>query len=262
MYQSMTENAVEKQKLLLPISNPKSVRCKVICFPYAGGNATMFQGWQNELPPDVAIYALHAPGRATRFFEDAYNSMDRLVEDLLLEVSILESTPYILYGHSLGARVAYEFVKRAMKLGYSSPIHFIASGSRSPDTPCFSNPTFNLPKEQFIKTLRNMEGTPQEVLENDEFMELLMPTLRADFQIAEEYIGEVSQLPCSLSVLGGRDDQNIGMKELMRWQKFTQYECDVQIFEGGHFFINESNKPLKTIASTIANLVNDDSLIS
>jgi len=240
-----------KQKLILPLNQTKHTRCKLICFPYAGGNASMFKSWQKELPLDVELLALHAPGRASRIFDEAYTSMSSLVEDLLCEALPLLQSPYIIFGHSLGARVAYEFINQAIKLGFDAPIHFIASGSRSPDTPCFSEPTFNLPTDEFIKTLKNMEGTPSELLENKELMDLLLPALRADFQIAEEYIGEVSKLPCPLSVLGGDKDLNIEVEQLNKWNNFTSNKFELTIFEGGHFFINEPEKPLKKIINII-----------
>jgi medium-chain acyl-[acyl-carrier-protein] hydrolase len=250
-------NSTSVQKLLLPINKPSTVRYKMICFPCAGGNASMFQDWPNKLPDELEVLALNAPGRASRFLEEAYTSMESLVADLICEASILRHNPYILYGHSLGARVAYEFAKQAIALGYPGPIHFIASGSRSPDTPCFSTPTYNLPIDKFLDTLRYMQGTPQEILDNDEFMQLLLPTLRADFQMAEKYIGEVSQLLCPISVYGGKEDPNIGLDKLKHWENYTCSGFEISMFDGGHFFINDNPKPLQSLHRLVQKIMND-----
>ena len=262
MFKYQKHNSASAKKLLLPINKPRAARYKMICFPCAGGNASMFQDWPNELPDKLELLALHAPGRASRFLERAYTSMKTLVADLLCDAPILRESPYILYGHSLGARVAYEFAKQALILGYPAPVHFIASGSRSPDTPCFSQPTFNLPEDKFLDTLRCMQGTPQEVLDNDEFMQLLLPTLRADFQMAEEYIGEVSKLPCPISVFGGKTDPNIGVDKLKRWKDYTDSEFEISMFDGGHFFINESSRPLENINRLIQKIMSANTEIT
>jgi surfactin synthase thioesterase subunit len=167
----------------------------------------------------------------------------------------LKQSPYILFGHSLGARVAYEFAKQAINLGYPAPVHLIASGSRSPDSQCFSMPTYDLPTDQFLDTLRSMQGIPQEILDNDEFMRLLLPTMRADFQIAEEYISDVSKLPCPISVLGGKSDPNIDIENLKLWKNFTNAEFEINMFDGGHFFVNSSSKPLQRVKKIVQNLI-------
>jgi surfactin synthase thioesterase subunit len=106
-----------------------------------------------------------------------------------------------------------------------------------------------------------MQGTPQEVLDNDEFMQLLLPTLRADFQMAEEYIGKVSKLPCPISIFGGKTDPNIGVDKLKRWKDYTDSEFEISMFDGGHFFINESFKPLQNINRLIQKIMSADSKI-
>ena len=103
---------------------------RLICFPYAGGNASSFTPWLKQLDTNIELIAIQAPGRAARLFETPFNRMDALVDELLPLIPQLLDKPVIFYGHSLGSRVAFELMTRLKAKGMSLPVHFIASGSR------------------------------------------------------------------------------------------------------------------------------------
>ncbi|ALM92275.1 MULTISPECIES: thioesterase II family protein [Alteromonas] len=238
-------------RLLKPVVENASAPYQLICFPCAGGNASMFQSWADFLGADIELLGLHAPGRGARFAEPAFDNMDALVNCLLDEADVLERKPYILLGHSLGARVAYEFAKRATQLGYPAPLHFIASGSRAPNGPKVSSPTHSLPSSEFMNTILEMGGIPDEVRESQEMLHLLEPTFRADFKIAEQYTSTAIPLDCPITAICGDEDYKVPEGLVKKWGSFTTSSWCVRCFSGGHFFINQNPHVIPEISRLI-----------
>ena len=234
--------------LVRPRPNPRA-DLRIICFPYAGGSASTYISWADWLPENVELIAVQLPGRASRMFEPAYSDIDALIRELVDIIPNIISRPYVLFGHSLGSRIAFELMSQCKDAGLKLPQHFIASGCRGPHIPPQEGPTYHLPDEEFIAKLSELNGTPREVLENVELMELYLPLLRADFKLADTYqYSSDTVFDCPISVFGGKDD-DVTRDDLQSWESFFSHEADVRIIPGDHFFI-ESEKQL------IANEVN------
>ncbi len=200
--------------------------------------------WVKWLPNNVELLAIQPPGRATRIFEPAYSDMNTLISELLKVITSLIDRPYVLFGHSLGSRVAFELMAQCKKIGYRLPQHFIASGSRGPHIPVRKESIHQLPDEEFIAELKELNGTPKEILVNEELMALLLPLLRADFKLADTYsYASDTVFDCPISVLGGKDDIEITYEDLQSWGIYFSQPADVHTLSGDHFFI-ESNKQL------------------
>ncbi|WDE13824.1 thioesterase II family protein [Thalassomonas haliotis] len=224
--------------LVNPLPRPDA-DLRLICFPYAGGNAATFTPWIKQLSTNVELIAIQAPGRASRLFESPHNNMDELIAELLPLIPTLLDKPTIFYGHSLGSRVAFELMTRLKAQGLPLPVHFIASGSRGPQVKAKENTTYHLADDAFMTELENLNGTPKAVLENKELMELFLPLLRADFEIAETYqYNSKITFDCPLTVLGGEQDIQITREHLQGWQDFFALPADIQILPGDHFFID------------------------
>jgi len=216
---------------------------KLICFPYAGGSASTFLPWVKTLPANVELIIIQAPGRGARIGEQAYSDMQILMRDLIKIIPNILNKPYIFFGHSLGSRIAFELVNQLKTLNHALPQHFIASGSRGPHHKSMKEPIYKLPHDEFIEELKQLNGTPQAVLENKELMELFLPLLTADFEIADRYCytGEAC-FNCPISVLGGEDDVEISLSKLNSWGDFFITDADVQLLPGGHFFIDSHSE--------------------
>ncbi len=224
-----------------PLRTPK---LRLICFPYAGGNSSTYTPWANKLTDGVELVAVQPPGRAARLFEQAFDTMDSLIEPLLNEIADYTREPYVMYGHSLGSRVCFELIRQLSVNNMSLPQHFIASGSKAPHSQRDRKVTYNLPHDEFVEELRRMNGTPEEVLQNKELLEMLLPLLRADFAIAEVYQAEaLMKYDCPVSVFGGKADKDVPIEKLKDWQAHFNPLIDIQTFPGGHFFI-ESDRDL------------------
>ncbi|MCF2857599.1 thioesterase domain-containing protein [Pseudoalteromonas sp. SMS1] len=232
-----------------------NAKVKLICFPYAGGGVPVYFQWKSMLTQNVELNIVQLPGRGTHFAQEPIDDMDSLVEALLPQVSDLLQGDYIIFGHSLGSRVGFELVRQAVARGFPPPIHFFASGSASPKRECFGKVIHNLSDPDFINELKRMNGTPAQVLENNELIQLLLPTLRADMKIAEEYIcHEEFTIPTDVTVLSGYDD-SINSEDLNSWGAFFR-ASEVVMHDGDHFFIDSHAKEVvETLNNRIAEYI-------
>lgn len=216
---------------------------RLICLPYAGGSASTYMSWAAHLPPEVELIAVQPPGRGTRTGEAPYAAMAPLVDELLSVFPEVVDRPYVLFGHSLGSRVAFELALRCQQMGLPLPVSLIASGSRPPHLRRSEHPIHDLPEAEFIAELRELNGTPEEVLQNEELLQLVIPLLRADFRIAELYLAAQTRLACPLVVFGGTEDHEVSRQDLDAWRDLSTYDCEIHWIPGGHFFI-EQNRAL------------------
>ncbi|OHU85051.1 MULTISPECIES: thioesterase II family protein [Pseudoalteromonas] len=227
--------------LFIPKPNPQA-SLKVICFPYAGGSVRSFSDWKDTLPDFVELIIIQMPARGARISEPPAQCMDELTDTLITELAPHLNCDFVFYGHSLGARVAFEAQRKMRLNGMTGPCHFVASGSPNPGKDRSHEKTHLLDDEAFKAKLKSLNGTPPAVLEHEELMTLFMPVLRADFKLANtyRYTGD-EKSPCSLSVFAGKDDE-ITVEEQQDWQKYFSGEYTFTLFEGDHFFIDSSNQ--------------------
>ena len=212
---------------------------RLFCFPYAGGSPTVFFSWVDKLPDDTELILAQFPGRGARFSEMPHNQMGSLIADLLMEAQLFTEMPFALFGHSLGGLVAYELTYQLKLAGYQLPDFIVASACRAPHLPRGGKSIYDLPHPEFIEELRNLNGTPKEILEDKELMKILNSQLRADLEIAENYLGKATKLPCPILVMNGDGDTNLGSDQLNAWQDLTQFTCSRVQINGDHFFINQ-----------------------
>ena len=164
-------------------------RARLLCCPYAGGSAGIFRTWATYLPLDVELWALQYPGREERLLESAFTRVADLVATAAQSIGgLLEQVPYVIFGHSLGALVAFELIRELRRGGQPLPKSLFVSGARNPRFNAFKgNPRHLWPDPEFIGELRRIGGTPPDLLENEELMDLMLPTLRADFALVDTY---------------------------------------------------------------------------
>lgn len=221
-----------------PIDQPA---LRLFCFPFAGGSASEFAGWAKVLRGDVEVVAVQPPSRGCRLAEQPLSSMRSMTDELVALMGRIEPTvPYVLFGHSLGARLCYAVACRLQTLGYCAPEAVILSASRAAHLPDRYAAIHNLDSEAFLAELAKLNGTAPAVLQNQELMALLLPGLRADFQISHEYQALNRQkLHCPMYILTGKDDRVVDKSESQAWQELAGGPYRAQEFCGGHFFIRE-----------------------
>jgi medium-chain acyl-[acyl-carrier-protein] hydrolase len=213
---------------------------RLFCFPYAGGAApAVFRAWPGHLSKTFEVCVPSLPGRGLRVREPAPTRLSFLVEQLAGSIAPLLDRPFAFYGHSLGALTAFELARSLRRAGLRAPEHLFVSGSRAPHMRVASLARHNLSDAELLEELGRLNGTPREVLENRELMELLLPSVRADFEMLESYSYAVEQpLACPVSAYGGAEDPEASRDDLEEWQRHTASRFSMRIFDGDHFFIH------------------------
>jgi medium-chain acyl-[acyl-carrier-protein] hydrolase len=228
---------------------------RLYCFPYAGGSAQVFRGWQRHFAPQAALSLASLPGRATRIGEPPFRQYKPLIT-ALADAIIPEIPPaFAFWGHSMGAVISFELARELRRRGQPVPIALFLSGRGAPQIPDPDPPVFNLPDPEFIAELRRLNGTPRELLDSPELKELFLPTIRADFELVETYEYEPeSPLTCNICVYGGLQDAHVPAANLKEWQKQTSGAFKVRMFPGDHFYIHTSDDLLHALRRDVLNL--------
>lgn len=239
--------------------NGPPARLRLFCFPYAGGSALIYRGWQNSLPVGVSVWSIQLPGRGSRFKEPPYVSMPSVVSALTKAIEPFLDLPFAFFGHSMGALMSFELAHAVREKFDVEPKHLFVSGSRGPHLPRTTPNIHDLPDDQFITRLKELNGTPPEVLENPELMLMMTRILRADFEIAETYpLFSGPPLDCPITALGGEDDSLVARDELEAWKIQTTSSFNSWLLPGDHFFIQTSEAIVFRILSPpIRNILNE-----
>lgn len=218
---------------------------RLFCFPFSGGGIQAFQGW-SEAFPELEVIIAQYPGRGVRLKEKPYTSLKQLVSDMIPDFqSIAQGKPFAIFGHSLGAYVGYELAHVLREDLGLLPIHLFVSGRNAPHCNGNMEPIHDLPEAEFIDAIKRYNGTPHEVLENKELMELFIPILRADFAMCETYEYTLRlPLMTPITVLNGDSDPFIEKEYLEKWTELTTENCSIEFFKGDHFYLNESQREL------------------
>jgi len=225
--------------------NPDESRLTLFCIPHAGGGSSIYRDWASELAPEVNVKRLQLPGREARFSEPPLTTLDAALADLLRAARPETSRPFALFGHSMGALLAFELAYRLREITARDPVHFFVSACRAPHFPPLPAPCSHLPQKDFIDIIeRRYGGIPSAVLADHDMMEALLPAMRADFKILERYrLSDRKPLNCPISVFGGWKDTATPLSALEAWRQYTSCDFNVRMLEEGHFYL-QSQKPL------------------
>ena len=150
----------------------------------------------------------------------------------------------------MGALIGFELARLLRREHGLMPAHLFVSGRRAPQLPRDSRITYNLPEPEFLEEVRRLDGTPKEVLEHPELMEIVSPLLRADFEVVEtySYVPE-PPLDCPITVFGGLRDHDVGRDVLEPWREQTASHFTLRMLPGGHFFLHSDQSLLLSLLS-------------
>jgi medium-chain acyl-[acyl-carrier-protein] hydrolase len=222
-----------------PRPNP-AARLRLLCFPHAGAGASAFAAWPSRLPPDVEVCAVQMPGREVRLNEPPVTRWDDALDQLSEALQPQLDRPFALFGHSLGALLAFEFIRRLRRDRRPGPVHLFVSGRRAPHLASDDPLTPTLSDEAFVTELRRLTGTPEDLLNSPEMLAIFLPLLRADLALAQAYAyREDVPLSMPISAYGGIDDEDVPVVKLQAWRRHTTSTFRHQIFPGGHFYLHD-----------------------
>jgi medium-chain acyl-[acyl-carrier-protein] hydrolase len=186
----------------------------------------------------IAVYPLQLPGRESRFQEALFLDLRELIAELTADIGPFLDVPFALFGHSMGAIIAYEWARSMAK---PEAAHLFVSGRRAPHLPNRGRPLYDLSDESLIDELRRMEGIPETILNNVEWRRTALPILRADFTMMDTYVwSAAAPLMIPISALGGTEDPYVSIDEVHGWSRHTQ-RFRMHLLPGGHFFLRDAS---------------------
>lgn len=214
---------------------------RLICFPFEGGSSHFYRNWPQALGEFVEVAAVELPGRGRRISERLYYKMPDLIHEILPSILPLLDKPFYLFGHGLGALIAFEMAGALRKNFLPEPDHLFVSSNAAPMVK--TEAIYSLPKDAFLNRLKEMNKIPNEVLGDIDLLDLMYPILKADCSVAGTYCYKTGfKIDCPVTAFGGLSDINIGLDELQDWAEVTNSSFELNLLPGGHFFINKSEE--------------------
>lgn len=225
----------------LRLAGSDNAPLRVFAFPFSGGSASSYASWRNWIPEEIELFGVQPPGRATRMAEPLIAEMNELVEQVVSSMAPLLDKPFVLFGHSNGALMAFAVANRLMQMGGAAPVAIVLSAKTCPTLEHRRERISTLPDPEFIERLKLLNGTPQELLDNPEIMRFFFPALRADFALGENFFMPdvapgLKDIPALL--LAGRDDE-MDIADVRAWEDLFP-RSQFCVLDGGHFFINSN----------------------
>jgi medium-chain acyl-[acyl-carrier-protein] hydrolase len=228
---------------LLNYRQRTTAKVRLFCFPYAGGSAAIFREWADDLSNSFDVWSVEYAGRGARRGAAPFRRISPLVDALLPELRAELTDSYAFFGHSMGALVAFEILRRLRREKAPPAVCFFASGCRAPSTGPRRRQIHDLPELEFIEKLRELGGTPEVVLANDDLMQMALPALRADFEAGEQYAYERGpKLDCPILVYSGLHDSIVSQEDLAEWKTESSDGTIVRMFPGAHFFLHSAKE--------------------
>lgn len=231
------------QRLITGVETGKypaeQAQAMLLAVPFAGGNEHVYRPWLALLPPWLEFQTVQLPGRGRRFHEPNDLSIEQMATAIVADLpALLANRPWVLFGHSMGARIAFEILH--LLPAPLRPLAVVLTGARAPFLPATTRDVAKKDRAAFIQLLREMNGTPDEILQNDELLDLFLPMLQRDFAHVEQYLSKperplLHQDHCF--VFGGDMDPDISHDHLLAWQQCFANPITIQSLAGDHFFI-------------------------
>ncbi|QFG22428.1 thioesterase II family protein [Actinomadura sp. WMMB 499] len=210
---------------------------RLFCFPHGGGGAGVYADWAEALPPTVEPVAVQYPGREDRLGEPVPADMDGLADALTAEIAPLTGGPYALFGHSMGATVAYEVAQRLRARGARPPAHLVASAREAPHDERGGD-VHRRDGAGLRAELARLGGTPPEVLRDPALRAMIFDYVRADYRIIETYRARpLPPLDCPVTMFLGDRDPDLTAAEALGWRRATRARAELRIFAGDHFYL-------------------------
>lgn len=219
---------------------------RLFCFPYAGVGPSAYRGWADELNTDIETCLIHLPGRESRLREKPLTSVKEIAYRAAVELEPSLDRPYALFGHSLGAVIAFETLRCLRARGSRMPEVLFVSASRAPHLSWPHPPVGGLPDKELLHEIhRRYQSVPTQVMHSAELQELLVPSLRADLGALESYLYETfPPFDVPIRVFGGTADSMVPRDALERWRDHTSASFHLRMFEGNHLFLHTAKQQL------------------
>ncbi|MBB4688994.1 thioesterase II family protein [Amycolatopsis jiangsuensis] len=211
-------------------------RARLVCFPHAGGSAPFYFPVSKALAPDVEVLAVQYPGRQDRRHEPFLTTISALAERIAALVRGRDDLPLALFGHSMGAMVAYE-VARILEAAGSPVEALYVSGRRAPSRHRDEN-VHTRTDDGVLDELRRLSGTEMDLLGDDDVVRMILPVVRNDYRAVETYRYQPGPpLAAPVVAFTGTEDPVASVDEVRSWGEHTAGDFELVPLAGGHFFL-------------------------
>lgn len=213
---------------------------RLICLPYAGAGASVYQGWRLPAELSAEVWAVQPPGRESRYGEPPVRRVEPMVDAIAAALRPLLDRPFALFGHSMGALLAFELCRLLRRIGGPRPMRLLVSAHRAPHLPPWRPAVSPLGERAFRARLAEMAGPSQTVQTDAELLRVMAPTIRADFELCEtfQYVaGEPLDTP--ITSFAAVDDPEVRVDEVVEWSRHTTAVSRLHRFTGGHLFLRD-----------------------
>ncbi|MGH8782244.1 thioesterase II family protein [Paraburkholderia sp.] len=236
----------------------------LVCLAHAGGSVALYREWQPRLPSWIRVQTLELPGRAARRALPAHTDWPALIAQLYADLRehVDTSRPFAVFGHSMGALVGLELIHAIRARDDRSPVWFGASGTIAPLRRNAETDWLDASHDTMLDKLKERGGTPAVLLDDRDFLDLVMPVMRADFHLCGLHPLHAAQaarapLDCPVAVLTGRDDvATANADDVAAWSQETRGACTTHAFDGGHFYLDGAPDPvLACVATSLAGVL-------
>ncbi|MEV8476265.1 alpha/beta fold hydrolase [Streptomyces sp. NPDC051173] len=226
-----------------------SPRARLVCFPHAGGSASYYVPVSRRLSPELDVLAVQYPSRQDRRHEPCVEDIGALADRIIPELLPLADRPLALFGHSMGAAVAFETVRRLEERGVAPAVLF--ESSRPSPSSVRDEFLHRSGDRALITEMQRLDATDAGILEDPELLEMILPILRGDYKAVETYRCRPpdAAVDCPVVVLFGDEDPQATHEECLRWKNHTRGRFDMHVFEGGHFYLNSHAEAVMRIVA-------------
>lgn len=227
---------------------------RLICIPHGGGGPQSYKAWAEQLPDTIEVLALSFPGRGSRHSEAAICSMPQLTDDITEALKPYLNKPYALFGHSVGALIAYEVSARIQASELMQPMRLIVSAHDVPERSFSEQPMYRLSDSVLLDTIAELGLVPDDALQNTELVQFILPALRADFELSETYTYQPrAPLSLPITVTLGANDPLLDENTMQHWKRYTDAAFTLRNYSGDHFYTLSQQEQLLTDIATELN---------
>lgn len=224
---------------------------RLVCLPHAGGSASYFFPLATALSPEFDVYAVQYPGRQDRHGEPFVESIDDLADQVVAALQPVLEAPVALFGHSMGAVLAFEVARRLEASGGRHPTLVFASGSRAPSR--YGDNPGHKDDDDLVQVMRDLGGTDPRVLNDPDMLAAFLPAFRNDYRALQAYRrGPDATINAPIVVMTATDDPKTSVADATAWHEHTSSGGAVHTFAGGHFFLEKQpQRVIDVIAQTL-----------
>ncbi|MFH8407383.1 thioesterase II family protein [Streptomyces sp. NPDC018019] len=212
----------------------------LIFFPHAGGSASYYRPFAAHLGERLDVSAIQYPGRQDRWNDPFVPSVEGLADEVAGCLNPHDPTPLVLFGHSMGASIAFEVARRLADLGRPADRRLVVSGRRAPSMFRDEAPLHQGTDAELLAEVARLDGTAGQLLDDPDIVRLILPAIRNDYRVVETYRPPADAvLDIPLLCLTGDADPRVTREEAAAWKTHTAAEYREETFPGGHFYLAE-----------------------